>query len=110
MAGRETHSPRDSHRDKTSGGRHDHILPRQGSGRMASKLANESHRLHQKAHELIPGGVNSPVRNYPPYPLFVASANGSKFRTVDGEKYLDYCMAYGALLDGHAPPEIVEAV
>ncbi len=77
---------------------------------MATKLAYESHRLYQKARELIPGGVNSPVRNYPPYPLFVASAKGSKFRTVDGEEYLDYCMAYGALLDGHAPPEIVEAV
>jgi glutamate-1-semialdehyde 2,1-aminomutase len=32
------------------------------------------------------------------------------FRTVDGEEYLDYCMAYGALLDGHAPGEVVEAV
>ncbi len=77
---------------------------------MASKLVSESDRLYQKARKLIPGGVNSPVRNYPPYPLFVASAKGSKFRTVDGEEYLDYCMAYGALLDGHAPPEIVEAV
>src|SRR5207245_3410147 len=35
---------------------------------------------------------------------------GSRFRTVDGEEFLDYCMAYGALLDGHAPEEIVEAV
>jgi glutamate-1-semialdehyde 2,1-aminomutase len=77
---------------------------------MASKLAYESHRLYQKARELIPGGVNSPVRAYAPYPLFVASAKGSRFRTVDGEEYLDYCMAYGALLDGHAPTEIVEAV
>ncbi len=77
---------------------------------MASKLAYESHRLYQKARELIPGGVNSPVRNYTPYPLFVKSAKGSKFRTVDSEEYLDYCMAYGALLDGHAPHDIVEAV
>lgn len=77
---------------------------------MASKLASESYRLYQKARELIPGGVNSPVRNYAPYPLFVQSAKGSRFRTVDGEEYLDYCMGYGALLDGHAPSDIVEAV
>src|SRR5205807_9645548 len=32
------------------------------------------------------------------------------FRTVDGEEFLDYCMAYGALLDGHADEEVVEAV
>ena len=77
---------------------------------MASKLASRSQQLHERARDLIPGGVNSPVRSYFPYPLFVASAKGSRFRTVDGEEYLDYCMAYGALLDGHAPPEIIEAV
>src|SRR5437016_7986135 len=77
---------------------------------MATKLASKSEYLYKRARELIPGGVNSPVRYYSPYPLFVASAKGSRFRTVDGEEFLDYCMAYGALLDGHAPEEIVEAV
>src|SRR2546425_8454653 len=77
---------------------------------MATKLASKSEYLYKRARELIPGGVNSPVRYYSPYPLFVASAKGSRFRTVDGEEFLDYCMAYGALLDGHAPEEVVEAV
>ncbi len=77
---------------------------------MATRLASKSHQLYRRARELIPGGVNSPVRDYPPYPLFVASAKGSRFRTVDGEEYLDFCMAYGALLEGHAPREVVEAV
>jgi glutamate-1-semialdehyde 2,1-aminomutase len=77
---------------------------------MATKLASKSEHLYGRARELIPGGVNSPVRNYSPYPLFVASAKGSRFRTVDGEEFLDYCMAYGALLDGHAHAEVVEAV
>jgi glutamate-1-semialdehyde 2,1-aminomutase len=77
---------------------------------MATKLASKSEHLYRRARELIPGGVNSPIRNYAPYPLFVASAKGSRFRTVDGEEYLDYCMAYGALLDGHAQEEVVEAV
>jgi glutamate-1-semialdehyde 2,1-aminomutase len=77
---------------------------------MATKLASKSEHLYRRARELIPGGVNSPVRNYAPYPLFVASAKGSGFRTVDGEEFLDYCMAYGALLDGHAQEEVLEAV
>src|SRR3989440_978574 len=77
---------------------------------MATKIASKSEYLYKRARELIPGGVNSPVRFYSPYPLFVASAKGSRFRTVDGEEFLDYCMAYGALLDGHAYEEVVEAV
>ena len=77
---------------------------------MVTRLASRSQQLYEKARELIPGGVNSPVRSYQPYPLFVSSAKGSKFRTVDGEEYLDYCMAYGALLDGHAYSETLNAV
>ena len=77
---------------------------------MATKLASKSEHLYKRARELIPGGVNSPIRTYSPYPLFVASAKGSRFRTVDGEEFLDYCMAYGALLDGHAQEEIAQAV
>jgi len=73
-------------------------------------LDSTSQQLYRRAREVIPGGVNSPVRNYSPYPLFVASAKGSKFKTVDGQEYLDYCMAYGALIDGHANGEIVEVV
>ena len=73
-------------------------------------LDSRSQQLYRRAREVIPGGVNSPVRNYSPYPLFVASAKGSKFKTVDSQEYLDYCMAYGALLDGHARAEIIGAV
>src|SRR2546422_2803933 len=73
-------------------------------------LDSRSHQLYRRAREVIPGGVNSPVRSYSPYPLFVASAKGSKFKTVDGQEYLDYCMAYGALIDGHVNAEVVDAV
>src|SRR6266705_1943017 len=75
-----------------------------------ARLASKSRLLYRRASRAIPGGVNSPVRYYPPYPMFVQEAKGSKFRTVDGEEYLDYCMAYGALIDGHASREVVEAV
>ena len=73
-------------------------------------LDSRSQQLYRRAREVIPGGVNSPVRNYSPYPLFIASAKGSKFKTVDSQEYLDYCMAYGALIDGHARTEVIEAV
>jgi len=73
-------------------------------------LDSRSQQLYRRARQFIPGGVNSPVRNYAPYPLFVASAKGPKFRTVDGQEYLDYCMAYGALIDGHARAEVIAAV
>ena len=73
-------------------------------------LDSRSHQLYRRAREVIPGGVNSPVRSYSPYPLFVASAKDSKFKTVDGQEYIDYCMAYGALIDGHANAEIIHAV
>jgi len=58
----------------------------------------------------LPGGVNSPVRAFEPYPFFVECGQGSKMYDADGKAYVDYCMAYGALLLGHAYPEIIEAV
>src|SRR2546430_8767233 len=75
-----------------------------------ARLASKSRLLYRRASRAIPGGVNSPVRYYPPYPMFVAEAKGSKFKTVDGQEYLDYCMAYGALIDGHAQAEVIDAV
>src|SRR5437667_12839446 len=75
-----------------------------------ARLASKSRLLYRRASRAIPGGVNSPVRYYPPYPMFVAEAKGYKFRTVDGEEYLDYCMANGALITGHDRREVVEAV
>src|SRR6266487_571696 len=75
-----------------------------------ARLASKSRLLYRRASRAIPGGVNSPVRYYPPYPMFVAEAKGSRFRTIDGDEFLDYCMAYGALIDGHASPEVIKAV
>ncbi|MEM2130483.1 MAG: aminotransferase class III-fold pyridoxal phosphate-dependent enzyme, partial [Candidatus Bathyarchaeia archaeon] len=58
----------------------------------------------------MPGGVNSPVRAYQPYPFFAERAAGSRLFDVDGNEYIDYCLAYGALILGHAHPRIVDAV
>ena len=69
-----------------------------------------SHQLFTKAKKILPGGVNSPVRFYEPYPFFATSALGSKLTTADHQIYLDYCMGYGALVLGHSYPSVIEAV
>lgn len=69
-------------------------------------IESKSKTLFERAKRILPGGVNSPVRAFDPYPFFVESAQGSKMFDADGKTYIDYCMAYGALLFGHAYPEI----
>ncbi len=71
---------------------------------------NKSKKLFEKSKNIIPGGVNSPVRFYEPYPFFATKANGSKISDVDGNSYIDYCMGYGALLFGHNYRPITDAV
>ena len=51
--------------------------------------------LFQESKKFIPGGVSSPVRAFEPYPFFVKKASGSKVYDVDGNKYIDHCLAYG---------------
>ncbi|MCS7098459.1 MAG: glutamate-1-semialdehyde 2,1-aminomutase [Candidatus Methanomethyliaceae archaeon] len=70
----------------------------------------KSKELYERAKRLLPGGVNSPVRAFKPYPFFVNRAKGSRLYSADGKSYIDYCMAYGALLLGHAHEEIIRAV
>jgi glutamate-1-semialdehyde 2,1-aminomutase len=70
--------------------------------------------LWRRALELIPGGVNSPVRAMRAVgldePLFVRRGAGSHIETADGKRYLDWVMSWGPLIFGHADPGTVEAV
>ncbi|KXB01736.1 glutamate-1-semialdehyde aminotransferase [candidate division MSBL1 archaeon SCGC-AAA259O05] len=66
--------------------------------------------LYEESKVLFPGGVNSPVRAFKPYPFFVESGNGSKIYDADGNEYLDYCLGYGPLILGHKHPAVLEAV
>jgi glutamate-1-semialdehyde 2,1-aminomutase len=70
----------------------------------------KSQQLFERAKQVLPGGVNSPVRAFDPYPFFVERGEGSKLYDADGKIYIDYCNAYGAMLFGHAYPEVMEAV
>ena len=69
-----------------------------------------SEELFNESVNYFPGGVNSPVRAFKPYPFFVKGAGGSKISDVDGNTYIDYCLAYGPLILGHADPKVVREV
>jgi glutamate-1-semialdehyde 2,1-aminomutase len=70
--------------------------------------------LHRRALELIPGGVNSPVRAMRSVgvddPLFVARGEGAWIEDAEGRRYVDWVMSWGPLILGHAPPAVVDAV
>ena len=70
--------------------------------------------LFRRATELIPGGVNSPVRAMRSVgldePVFFRSGDGAYLTDVDGARYLDWVMSWGPLIFGHADPETLEAV
>jgi glutamate-1-semialdehyde 2,1-aminomutase len=70
----------------------------------------KSKELFERAKKTLPGGVNSPVRAFEPYPFFVDRANGSRIYSVDGDSYIDYCMAYGSLILGHSFEEVLNSV
>ena len=72
-----------------------------------------SRALFAHAQEIIPGGVNSPVRacrNVNADPLFIAEAQGAHLTTVDGDHFIDFLGSWGPMLVGHAHPEVTEAI
>jgi glutamate-1-semialdehyde 2,1-aminomutase len=80
---------------------------------MASLRDTRSAECYRRALELLPGGVNSPVRAMRAIgrdPLFVARGEGAELIDVDGNRYLDYVCSWGPLVHGHAHPAIVAAV
>ncbi|MDR1721613.1 MAG: glutamate-1-semialdehyde 2,1-aminomutase, partial [Methanobrevibacter sp.] len=69
-----------------------------------------SQKLFDEAQNYLPGGVDSPVRAFKPYPFFVLKGKGSKLWDVDGNQYIDHCLAYGPLILGHSNDKVVEDV
>jgi glutamate-1-semialdehyde 2,1-aminomutase len=73
----------------------------------------KSATAYAQACELMPGGVNSPVRAFGGVdnkPVFIASAKGSKVYDIDGNEYIDYVGSWGPMILGHAHPKVVAAV
>jgi glutamate-1-semialdehyde 2,1-aminomutase len=72
-----------------------------------------SEKLFQRAKELFPGGVNSPVRAFKGVggtPRFIARGRGSRMWDVDGNEYVDYVGSWGPLLLGHCHSAVMQAV
>jgi glutamate-1-semialdehyde 2,1-aminomutase len=75
--------------------------------------AGRSEALHKRAREVLPGGVNSPVRAWRAVggvPRFISSARGARLTDADGNEYIDYVMSYGAIILGHADERVGDAI
>lgn len=76
-------------------------------------MTSRNQALFEKSQQLIPGGVNSPVRAFRSVggtPVFFEKGLGSKLWDVDGKEYIDYINSWGPMILGHAHPEVVAAV
>ena len=72
-----------------------------------------SSKLFTEAQQLIPGGVNSPVRAFRSVggqPRFIKRAKGARLYDVDGNGYIDYVLSWGPMILGHAAPSVINAI
>jgi glutamate-1-semialdehyde 2,1-aminomutase len=81
---------------------------------MTALTDTRSAALYRRALEVMPGGVNSPVRAMGAIgrhnPVFLARGEGAEVVDVDGNRYVDYVCSWGPLIHGHAHPEVLAAV
>ncbi len=78
-----------------------------------SRTLDQSRSLQERAAQLIPGGVNSPVRAFRSVgsePPFLVRGEGAHVWDADGNRYIDYVGSWGPLILGHADPEVIEAI
>jgi len=79
---------------------------------MALKF-DQSHLLQKRAEQLIPGGVNSPVRAFRSVggePPFLVRGEGAYVWDADGNRYIDYVGSWGPLILGHSVPDVIDAI
>ena len=77
------------------------------------RVTDRSQAAFERAKQIIPGGVNSPVRAFRSVggePFFVDRGEGSRIYDIDGNAYIDYVGSWGPLILGHAHPEVLAAV
>jgi len=86
-----------------------------GLGELFRKLVSEYERrtpksraTYRRASKVLPGGVSYLIRDVEPHPFYVSEARGCTLKDVDGNVYTDYWLGHGALILGHAHPEVVE--
>src|SRR4028119_2437445 len=79
----------------------------------STQQKDTSAELFARAVELIPGGVNSPVRAFRGVggtPRFIREARGATMTDVDGRTYIDYVGSWGPMILGHADAEVLDAL
>ena len=74
------------------------------------RKTTKSKRLYFRSTRVFPGGISHNIRYFEPYPFFVNSAKGKQLRDVDGNKYTDYWMGHWALILGHSPKSVADAL
>ncbi|MCS7458740.1 glutamate-1-semialdehyde 2,1-aminomutase [Paenibacillus doosanensis] len=80
---------------------------------LRKRVDERSAKAFAEAKEVIPGGVNSPVRAFKSVgltPLFMERGAGSRVYDIDGNEFIDYIGSWGPLIVGHSHPEVVEAI
>src|ERR1700732_5516640 len=80
---------------------------------MGSDSRPRSEAIFRRGERVLVGGVNSPVRAFGAvgaHPLVIDHAQGSRIFDVDGREYIDFVCSWGALILGHAHPDIVSAI
>lgn len=70
----------------------------------------KSYEAHVKAQEVMPGGVTANIKFFEPYPIIMEEADGAWLKDIDGNQYVDYLLAYGALILGHGHHKVTQAV
>jgi len=74
------------------------------------RKTTESKRLYSRSAKVFPGGISHNIRYFEPYPFFVNSAKGKQLHDVDGNRYTDYWMGHWALILGHSPKPVADAL
>ncbi|HEX7033944.1 MAG TPA: aspartate aminotransferase family protein [Nitrososphaera sp.] len=74
-----------------------------------SKTRRSKH-LYSRSAKVFPGGISHNIRFFEPYPFFVNAAKGRQIRDVDGNRYTDYWMGHWALILGHSPKPVADAL
>lgn len=71
---------------------------------------SKSRALYNRARQVFPQGVSYGIRHFDPYPFYTTKAKGSKLYDADGNEYVDFWLGHWALILGHAPSIVIEAV
>ena len=76
-------------------------------------MSDNNQTLFDRARQVIPGGVNSPVRAFKAVggtPKFITRASGSHFWDANGVRFIDYIGSWGPMILGHSHPDVLKAV